>query len=151
MRALHVLGRTIFGSYFVYNGINHLVHERMLSQYAAAKGVSNADVAVPASGALLITGGLSLVTGFQPRRGLLAIIGFLVPVTLEMHRFWAADDPAQRSADQVNFLKNVALIGAALALFGIDEPWPVSVDEARPNREDMYVHLGGREMPALPA
>ena len=53
MRALFVLGRAIFGGYFVYNGLNHFLNQKMMSQYAASKGVANADVAVPASGGLL--------------------------------------------------------------------------------------------------
>ena len=39
MRALHVLGRAIFGGFFVYSGINHLQHTQAMGQYAAAKGV----------------------------------------------------------------------------------------------------------------
>jgi hypothetical protein len=50
----------------------------------------------------------------------------------------------------VNFAKNVALIGAALALMQIDEPWPASIDSAR-TEEEMFVHLGGRDLRALPA
>jgi hypothetical protein len=45
----------------------------------------------------------------------------------------------------------MALVGAALALMQIEEPWPIGVDEARRANEDMYVHLGGRDLRALPA
>ena len=118
--------------------------------YAASKGVSNADAAVQASGGLVLAGGLSILTGLKPRQGLAAVIAFLVPVTLEMHRFWDVQDPQQRSVEMVNFLKNVALIGAALTMLEIEEPWPVTDDAREPN-EDMYIHLGGRNLRALPA
>jgi uncharacterized membrane protein YphA (DoxX/SURF4 family) len=123
----------------------------MMSQYAAAKGVSNADAAVQASGGLVLAGGLSVLTGLKPRQGLAAVIAFLVPVTLQMHRFWDIQDPQRRSVEMVNFLKNVALIGAALAMLEIEEPWPASIDGARDSNEDMYIHLGGRNLRALPA
>jgi hypothetical protein len=44
-----------------------------------------------------------------------------------MHNFWAIEDPKQRMNDMVNFSKNMALLGSALALMGVDEPWPASV------------------------
>jgi putative oxidoreductase len=150
MRAMFVLGRTLFGGFFAYNGINHLINERMLSQYAAHKGVAAPDIAVPASGALLIAGGLSVMTGVRPRQGLAAIIAFLIPVSLQMHRFWEVEDQQQRMNEMVNFTKNMALVGAALALMQIREPWPASIDAAR-REEEMYVRLGGRDLRALPA
>jgi putative oxidoreductase len=150
MRALHVLGRTIFGGYFLYNGFNHFKQRQMMSQYAALKGVRSPEVAVQASGALLLAGGLSVLTGVKPRRGLVALIAFLVPVSLQMHRFWEIDDPQQRMGEMVNFTKNMALVGAALTMMQIREPWPASVDSAR-REEEMYVRLGGRDLRALPA
>jgi len=150
MRALHVLGRTIFGGFFLYNGINHFLRRDMMAQYAGSKGVPAPSLAVAASGALAIAGGLSVLAGAKPRQGLMALLAFLIPVSLQMHRFWEAEDPQQRTADQVNFGKNLALAGAALALMQIREPWPASVDSMRRD-EEMYVRLGGRDLRALPA
>jgi hypothetical protein len=88
----------------------------------------------------------------------MAIIGFLLPVSLRMHRFWEEQDPAQRTIELVNFTKNMALVGAALALMELREPWPLSLDEARNGRpflpsddEEMFIRLGERELRALPA
>ena len=44
-----------------------------------------------------------------------------------MHDFWRIEDPQQRMHETINFTKNLALLGGALALLGVDEPWPVSV------------------------
>lgn len=151
MRALFVLGRAIFGGFFAYNGINHFQHTEQMAQYAAGKGVPAPEQAVQATGAMLLAGGLSVVAGVKPRQGLATIVAFLVPVTLQMHRFWDEQDPNKRMAETINFMKNMALAGAALAMMQIDEPWPVSVDEARADREEMYIRLGGRDLRALPA
>jgi putative oxidoreductase len=150
MRALHVIGRTIFGGFFLYNGINHLQNSKGMAQYAGAKGVPAAEQAVQATGAMLIGGGLSILAGVKPRQGLAAIVAFLVPVTLQMHRFWDEQDPQARQAEMINFMKNMALVGAALAMMEIDEPWPASVDAAR-QEEEMFVRLGGRDLRSLPA
>lgn len=77
-------------------------------------------------------------------------ISFLVPVTLQMHRFWEIEDQGQRNNEMINFTKNFALVGAALMMMQIDEPWPVSVDQAQ-REEVMYVRLGGRNLRELPA
>ena len=151
MRALFVLGRAMFGGYFAWNGLNHFLNQQSMSQYAADKGVGQPETAVPASGAMILAGGLSVAAGIRPRQGLALIVGFLVPVSLQMHRFWEVEDPSQRMSETINFTKNMALVGAALALMQIDEPWPASVDAVRNRNEDMYVRLGGRDLRALPA
>ena len=151
MRALFLVGRAVFGGFFLYNGINHFVNEHTMSRYAASKGVAAPDAAVTSSGALLAAGGLSVITGIRPRQGLAALVAFLVPVTLQMHRFWEENDPGKRQEETIHFGKNLALIGAALAMLQIDEPWPISIDAARSGGEEMFVRLGGRDLRALPA
>jgi len=151
MRSLFVLGRTIFGGFFAFNGINHFRHQKMMSQYAGSKGVPAAEAAIPATGALLLAGGLSILAGLKPKQGLAAIVGFLIPVTLQMHRFWEVQDQQQRMNEMINFSKNVALIGAALMMLELPEPWPASVDAARADDEEMFIHLGGRDLRSLPA
>jgi uncharacterized membrane protein YphA (DoxX/SURF4 family) len=151
MRALFLLGRAIFGGFFAYSGINHLRNAKMMSQYAGQKGVALPEAAVPATGAMLLGGGLSIMAGAKPKEGLAAIIGFLVPTTLLMHRFWEAEDPSERMNEMINFSKNMALVGAALMMLQIPEPWPASLDEARWEEEEMYVRLGGRDIRTLPA
>ena len=47
-------------------------------------------------------------------------------------------------------MKNMALVGAALSMMQIDEPWPASIDAARAADEEMYVRLGGRDFRSLP-
>jgi putative oxidoreductase len=151
MRSLFLVGRALFGGFFIYNGINHLKHSGAMEGYAAAKGVRAPAVAVNGTAALLLAGGASVVAGLKPRQGLATLVTFLIPTTLQMHRFWEQEDPQQRSGEMVNFSKNVALIGAALALMQVKEPWPASLDELRAPEEDMYVRLGGRDFTALPA
>jgi putative oxidoreductase len=149
MRALFVLGRAAFGGFFVYNGINHFRDQAGMSRYAGAKGVPLAQAAVPAAGALLLAGGISILTGAKPRLGLAAIMGFLIPVTWQMHRFWEEADPQQRVNESVNFARNVALLGASLMMMEIGNPWPASVDEARAADEELFIRLGSNEFRAL--
>lgn len=151
MRALHALGRAIFGGFFVYNGINHLRNSQTMGQYAAAKGVPAAEQAVQATGFMMLAGGLSIMAGLKPKQGLATIIAFLIPVSLQMHRFWEEEEPQKRQMEMINFMKNMALVGASLTLMGATEPWPASIDSLRAADEEMFVRLGGRDLRALPA
>lgn len=133
MKAPFLLGRLVFGGYFLYSGINHFLNHKPLTQYAAAKKIPLPDVAVAASGAAMIVGGSSILLGIKPKLGTLAIMGFLAGVSPLMHDFWSHADPNQRQTEMINFTKNMALLGGALALMGVEEPWPASVPVAQPN------------------
>src|SRR5207249_8578418 len=85
------------------------------------------DVAVRATGAALIAGGTSILLGIKPKLGATAIIGFLAGVSPVMHDFWNHEQPEARMNDMINFTKNMALVGGAMALMGVEEPWPASV------------------------
>ena len=74
----------------------------------------------------MTVGGSSIILGLKPRLGTLAILGFLASASPMMHDFWSAEDPQQRQNEMIHFSKNIALLGAALALAGIEE-WPASV------------------------
>ena len=132
MKIPFLLGRIVFGGFFLYNGINHFKQRKSLAEYAKAKNVPLADIAVPATGAALLVGGTSILLGVKPKLGALAIIGFLASVSPTMHDFWKQQDPGQRMNDMINFSKNMALLGAAVALMAVEEPWPASVPVAQP-------------------
>ena len=132
MRTPFLLGRLIFGGYFILSGINHFKQTRELADYAAAKHVPNPDLAVRVTGAALIAGGASILFGIKPKLGTAAIIGFLAGVSPIMHDFWRQQQPEQRMNDMINFTKNMALVGGAMALMGVEEPWPVSVPAYKP-------------------
>jgi len=50
-----------------------------------------------------------------------------VPTSFVMHNYWAVTDPAARVVDQVSFMKNIALLGAAWMLLLIPQPWAFSL------------------------
>jgi putative oxidoreductase len=131
MKAPFLLGRFIFGGYFLYSGLHHFLDRKMLAQYAAAKKVPLPDLAVMATGTALVAGGASVLLGVKPKLGTLAILGFLASVSPTMHNFWALQDPGPRQLEMINFSKNMALLGAALALMGVEEPWPASLPVAQ--------------------
>ena len=136
MKAPFLIGRLVFGGFFLYNGINHFRNHTQMAQYAQAKGVPAAEVAVIGTGVALSVGGASILLGVKPKVGALAILGFLAGVSPVMHDFWKQEDPGQRQNEMINFSKNMAMAGAALALLGVEEPWEASVPVAQPASEE---------------
>jgi putative oxidoreductase len=126
MKAPITIGRLVFGGYFLYSGIHHFLEKDKLTQYAGAKKVPAPDLAVTATGLALILGGTSILLNVKPQIGGMLIAAFLAGVSPAMHDFWRHQDPNQRMNDMTHFMKNIALLGAALALTRSEEDAPVS-------------------------
>jgi uncharacterized membrane protein YphA (DoxX/SURF4 family) len=108
-------------------GIPHFTKLSMMSQYAASKGVPLAPAAVVLTGILLLIAGITIILGFYPEIGVIALVIFYLPVTFMMHNFWSVENPMARMAEQTNFMKNMALMGSALMYLFIRKPWPLSL------------------------
>ncbi len=108
-------------------GINHFRNVSMLAPYAAAKHVPSPRAAVYFSGLLLILGGAGVILGIAPMYALICLFLFLVPTTFIMHQFWKETDGMQKMNNMINFMKNIALIGAVLMMFSIAAPWAASL------------------------
>jgi len=124
---LFLLGRLLFGGVLAFNGLNHFLDSDSMAGYADAKGVPAAGLMVPFTGGLLLFGGLGIAAGVVPPLAAGALIVFLVVTTPLMHDFWAVPDE-QKQGEMINFLKNVAMTGAALALLAISTTaWPYAL------------------------
>ena len=120
---LFLLGRILYGGFFVLGGLNHFQHLNMMAGFTASKGVPAAKPLVMLSGLLILAGGLLVIVGWHARTGLACIVLFLLPVTFLMHNYWVETDMMQRINQRVNFQKNVALLGAALMMLMVPRPW----------------------------
>jgi len=125
MNYLVLLGRILYSLIFL---------EAILSNFSASsiakaadKGIPMSNILAPAAGIMAFAGGLSIVLGYKAKLGAWLIILFLVPVTLMMHNFWTIKDPMMRRMQQIMFMKNLSMLGAALliAYFGAG---PLSID-----------------------
>ena len=126
MKYLVVLGRILFVAIFLMAGPGHFTQGTIA--YATAQGVPLASIAVPLSGLIAIAGGLSVLLGYRARIGAWLLVLFLVPVTLMMHNFWAVADPAMAQMQQIMFMKNLSMLGAALLITNFGSG-PMSLDD----------------------
>ena len=129
MKTAFLLGRILFGGFFLQNAVHHFKEHRNYAPYAASKGIPNPEPAIIASGVALAVGGASILLGVKPKVGAASLIGFLAITSVVMHDFWNSNDAADRQNNKINFSKNLALLGAALALAGVEEPWSASLSK----------------------
>jgi putative oxidoreductase len=120
MELVVLIGRVLFSLLFLHSGISHLTQRVGMTAYAKGAGVPMPDVAVTATGLMILAGGLSVLLGFYPRLGAWLLVAFLVPVAFTIHKFWGLADPAQAANQRAHFEKNISLAGGAMiiAYFG---------------------------------
>lgn len=117
LTAIHILGQILLGGFFIYNGVKHLSSFRDYSAYAGSMKVPAPKVAVIVTGILLILGGLGIFFNLYTQIAIILLVIFLIPTTFMMHAFWKLENPGEKSAQKIQFLKNLALLGAVLLLF----------------------------------
>ncbi len=115
------VARPMLGAMFVYGGLDAARHpeskaakaEPVIAPIAAELGAEATDW-VRCNGIAQVTAGLTLALGKLPRLSAVVLAGSLVPTTLAGHRFWEEDDAAKRSAQTIQFLKYVSMLGGLL-------------------------------------
>ena len=117
MDIVFLIARILFALLFLFSAIGHITQAKGMAQYANSKGAPGGEFGVIASGVLMGLGGVMIVLGVWGDLGALLIVLALLPVTFFMHSYWKESDAQAKQGDQIQFNKNLALIGGALALF----------------------------------
>ncbi|WP_425498534.1 DoxX family protein [Haloprofundus halobius] len=112
---LFKLARLAFGAAIGYAAATNFQDMEGSVAYAEAKGVPNAETLVPFGSGMAVVGSLGVVLWRLPILASGAVLAYLVGVTRYMHDFWNVDDDAESQNELYHFLKNVGLVGAALA------------------------------------
>lgn len=117
MDVVILIGRILFVLVFFGSAMGHLTQTASMTEYAKSRGVPAASAAVVASGILMLIGGLSVLLGVWADLGALLLVVFLVPTAVLMHAFWSETDAQAKQMEQVQFMKDMSLAGAALMVF----------------------------------
>lgn len=111
---LFLLARLLFAIPLAVTALDHWKDMEGTVGYAEAKGVPNAEKLVPVSVGMLSFGSIGIALWRLPTLAAGAVATFLVGTTPQMHDFWAVDEE-QKEGERINFLKNVGLLGGAIA------------------------------------
>jgi len=119
-------GRILLAALFIVSGFGKISGYEGTAGYMAAKGLPLVNVLLPLTIALELGGGILLAVGFKARWIALLFALFLVPTTFIFHAFWGID-PKEAAMQQINFLKNLSIMGGMLMVFA-HGPGAYSVD-----------------------
>jgi putative oxidoreductase len=121
-----LVGRILIAVIFLISGYGKIAGFDGVAGYIGSKGLPMPEVLAGLTILLELVGGALLVLGYKVRWISILFFLWLIPTTYLFHRFWGID-AAQVQAQQINFLKNVSIMGGFLMLFGFG-PGAYSLD-----------------------
>lgn len=125
---LAVVGRVLLCVIFFMSAVgNKIPHFQEVADVMDKAGVPAAPVMLVGAIVFLIAGSVSVVFGFKARIGALLLFVFLVLATYFFHAFWKVTDPQAQQMQMIQFMKNLALMGAMIFLIA-NGPGPASLD-----------------------
>lgn len=127
------IGRLLIAALFVPAGAMKIGNYAGTAEHMAQAGLPLVPLLLVLTIAIELGGGLMVLLGWRARAAALVMFLFLIPVTLVFHPFWGVADPAMHYQQQINFMKNIAIMGGLMfvAAFG---PGPLSLDGANRRR-----------------
>jgi putative oxidoreductase len=114
---LIIIGRVIFGAFFLIAGIRNFMHFNERKAQATNYGWKLPAPVTAIGFAIQLLGGLSLIFGFWVVPGAMALIVFLVAATELFHNFLMFSGKA-RDPHFYLTLVNITLAGGLLAIIG---------------------------------
>jgi uncharacterized membrane protein YphA (DoxX/SURF4 family) len=128
------IARPLLSSIFLYAGAEALRDpeprakkgERVATKVAATVGLPQDPVTlVRLNAGVQVGAGTMLALGKLPRLSALVLAGSLVVTTIGGHAFWEEPDPTTKTAQRIQFCKNMSILGGLL-LAAADRPRKVS-------------------------
>lgn len=125
MNPIRMVARPMLASMFVVGGIDSLTNPapktataedvtEPLGQAIPAIRDTDEETLVRINGAAQVLGGSLLAIGKMPRLASTVLAATLVPTTMAAHRFWEEADEEARANQQIQFFKNVSMLGGLM-------------------------------------
>ena len=124
------LGRVLLSLIFLLSAASKLQGWQGTVQVLADKGLPAPEALLSVAVGLELVGGVMLVLGLFARWGAVALLLFIVPVSVIMHNFWALPEGEQRMGEMISFMKNFTIAGGLLFVLAMGAG-PVSIDALR--------------------
>ena len=111
-----LFGRILLAGMFVISGYGKIPGFEGTAGYIASKGLPVPELLAAIAILIELGGGLAILLGWKTRWAALALVVFLIVITPIFHGFWAVP-PEGAMEQQINFMKNVSILGGMLVLF----------------------------------
>ena len=116
------IGRILFSFIFIASGLSKIGDWDKTISYMESHNMVFTPFFLIMAILLKITGGLSIITSYKSKIGIILLLIFMLPATFIFHNFWALPTETDlqivtQQAEMVSFLKNITIIGALLLIF----------------------------------
>lgn len=112
-----LIGRILFIALFLVSAFGHLSKGEMMVGYARSKNMPLAPLGGWPAGLYELVAAVLIAVGIWPDIGAIMLGLYVTIAAFYFHNFWTVDDATQRQTEQLNFFRNVTLLGAAIMLF----------------------------------
>jgi uncharacterized membrane protein YphA (DoxX/SURF4 family) len=119
-RLAQMLGRLLLAPMFIHGGFQAASEPAHRVQAADRLGLPQPELVVRLNGAAMVVGGVALALGIKPRWAAALLAFCLVPTTYAGHPFWTMEPGRDRTMQEINFLKNTAMLGGLVLVLAPD-------------------------------
>ena len=112
---LALIGRIALAAIFVWSGSGKITGFSSTAGYIASKGLPMPVMLTALTIFIELILGLAIIIGWRARIAAFLIALWLIPTTFLFHDFWSAP-AAQVMMQQINFMKNVSILGGMMLL-----------------------------------
>jgi putative oxidoreductase len=123
-----LVGRILLAAIFVWSGLGKIGGFAGAVGYIQSAGLPAAQLLAVIAIIIELGGGLLLVLGWKARWAAAALFVFCLVAAIFFHAFWAAP-PDQAFMQQVQFMKNLAMMGGLLYVV-VHGPGPLSLENS---------------------
>jgi len=119
---INSIGRILFSLIFIASGISKIGDWKKTIDYMESHHMIFIPFFLIIAILLQVLGGLSIITNYKTKVGVVLLLLFLIPATFIFHNFWSLPTETEieminQQYEMVSFLKNITIIGALLLLF----------------------------------
>ncbi|MFN7873832.1 MAG: DoxX family protein [Pirellula sp.] len=138
-RYFSLIGRIMIATIYLMSAVgNKIPNFTGVASYMASEGVPMPSLMLIGGIAFLITGSISVITGYKAKFGAGLLLVFLILATYFFHDFWNFEGEA-RQQQMIQFMKNLSLMGTMVflmanggGLFSVDNRSSKITEEAKP-------------------
>jgi putative oxidoreductase len=123
--------RLLMSQIFLISGAMKVIDPSGTAAQMEGRGMFWVPLFLVGAIAVELGGGLAILIGYKTRLAALALLLFLIPVTLTFHNFWTYP-PDEQKMQFISFMHNLTLMGGLLLLMTTG-PGPLSID-SRPRK-----------------
>jgi uncharacterized membrane protein YphA (DoxX/SURF4 family) len=117
---IRIISRMLLSAIFIYGGYGAYSAPTPRTKRLPNVGLPESEMLVKINGATMMGAGAALALGIAPKLAALTLLSALIPTTAAGHAFWKETEGASRQQQQLQFAKNLGLVGALLLI--LSEP-----------------------------